>query len=165
MDVHAGGPRDEERHQSLCGAAAFTVRSTRTIVRGRTVFLDGKVEGEPGDGWFCAAREPVKTLELVEIDERRLLRRLDELAQRGTLPGGGLYRPLYSPAWVAATEMVHAWMKDGGLFTRRDAVGNVWGRIEGSRGGRAIVTGSHIDTVRGGGALTERWALSPASKR
>jgi allantoate deiminase len=29
----------------------------------------------------------------------------------------------------------------------------VWGRIEGSRGGRAIVTGSHIDTVRGGGAL------------
>jgi allantoinase len=25
---------------------------TRTIVRGRTVFRDGKVEGEPGDGWF-----------------------------------------------------------------------------------------------------------------
>jgi allantoinase len=25
---------------------------TRTIVRGRTVFLDGKVEGDPGDGWF-----------------------------------------------------------------------------------------------------------------
>jgi allantoate deiminase len=97
----------------------------------------------------------VKTFqhELVEIDERRLLRRLDELAQRGTLPGGGLYRPLYSPAWVSATELVHGWMKDGGLLTRRDAVGNVWGRVEGSRGGRAIVTGSHIDTVRGGGAL------------
>ena len=91
--------------------------------------------------------------ELVEIDERRLLRRLDELAQRGTLPSGGLYRPLYSPAWSAATELVHGWMKDGGLLTRRDAVGNVWGRVEGSRGGRAIVTGSHIDTVRGGGAL------------
>ena len=95
----------------------------------------------------------MKTLELVEIDERRLLRRLDELAQRGTLPAGGLYRPLYSPAWVAGTELVHGWMKDGGLLVRRDAVGNVWGRIEGSRGGRAIVTGSHIDTVRGGGAL------------
>jgi len=97
----------------------------------------------------------VKTFqhELVEIDERRLLRRLDELAQRGTLPGGGLYRPLYSPSWTAATELVHGWMKDGGLLTRRDSVGNVWGRIEGSRGGRAIVTGSHIDTVRGGGAL------------
>ena len=95
----------------------------------------------------------MKTVELVEIDERRVLRRLDDLAQRGSLPGGGLYRPLYSPAWTAATELVHGWMKDGGLLTRRDAVGNVWGRVEGSRGGRAIATGSHIDTVRGGGAL------------
>jgi len=46
-----------------------------------------------------------------------------------------------------------AWCREAGLLTRRDAVGNVWGRIEGSRGGRAIATGSHIDTVRGGGPL------------
>src|SRR5207245_9535801 len=90
---------------------------------------------------------------LVDIDERRLLRRLDDLAQRGALPGGGLYRPLYTPSWVAATELVTTWLKEAGLLARRDAVGNVWGKIEGSRGGRAIVTGSHIDTVRGGGAL------------
>lgn len=95
----------------------------------------------------------MKTVELVEIDERRVLRRLDDLAQRGSLPGGGLYRALYTPAWIAATELVQGWMKDGGLLTRRDAVGNVWGRVEGSRGGRTIATGSHIDTVRGGGAL------------
>jgi allantoate deiminase len=94
-----------------------------------------------------------RTVELVEIDERRLLRRLDDLAQRGALPGGGLYRPLYSPAWTSAMELVTAWLKEGQFFARRDAVGNVWGRIEASRGGRAIVTGSHIDTVRGGGAL------------
>jgi allantoate deiminase len=91
--------------------------------------------------------------ELVQIDERRLLRRLDDLAQRGALPGGGIYRPLYSQAWRSATELVTTWMKDAGLLVRRDAVGNVWGRIEGSRGGRVIATGSHIDTVRGGGAL------------
>lgn len=95
----------------------------------------------------------MKTAEAVAIDERRLLRRLDELAQRGALPGGGLYRALYTPAWVAATELVSGWMKEAGLLVRRDAVGNVWGRVEGSRGGRAIVSGSHIDTVRGGGAL------------
>ena len=93
------------------------------------------------------------TAELVQIDERRLLRRLDELAQRGALPGGGLYRALYTPPWVAATELVSGWCKEAGLLARRDAVGNIWGRIEGSRGGRAIVTGSHVDTVRGGGAL------------
>ena len=95
----------------------------------------------------------MKTAELVAIDERRLLRRLDELAQRGALPGGGLYRALYTPSWVAATELVTTWLKEAGLLARRDAVGNLWGKIEGSRGGRAVVTGSHIDTVRGGGAL------------
>ena len=91
--------------------------------------------------------------DLVAIDERRLLRRLDDLAQRGALPGGGLYRALYTPAHVAATGLYADWCKEAGLLVRRDAVGNVWGRVEGSRGGRAIVTGSHIDTVRGGGAL------------
>ncbi len=93
------------------------------------------------------------TRELVAIDERRLLRRLDDLAQRGALAQGGIYRALYTPAWSSAMELVAGWLKEAGLFVRRDAVGNVWGRIEGSRGGRAIVTGSHIDTVRGGGAL------------
>jgi allantoate deiminase len=91
--------------------------------------------------------------ELVEIDERRLLRRLDDLAQRGALGSGGLYRALYTPAWSSAMELVAGWFKDAQLFIRRDAVGNLWGRVEGSRGGRAVVTGSHVDTVRGGGAL------------
>src|SRR2546430_14757430 len=95
----------------------------------------------------------ITTRELVEIDERRLLRRLDDLAQRGALPQGGIYRPLYSPQWTSAMELVATWMKDAGLLVRRDPVGNVWGRIEGSRGGRVSATGSHIDTVRGGGAL------------
>src|SRR6266849_581857 len=95
----------------------------------------------------------ITTRDLVEIDERRVLRRLDDLAQRGALPQGGIYRPLYSPQWSSAMELVSAWMKEAGLLVRRDAVGNVWGRIEGSRGGRVVATGSHIDTVRGGGAL------------
>lgn len=44
-------------------------------------------------------------------------------------------------------------MEEAGLRVRRDAVGNVWGLLAGTAGGRVIVTGSHIDTVRGGGAL------------
>src|SRR5213593_3109433 len=95
----------------------------------------------------------ITTRDLVEIDEPRLLRRLDDLAQRGALPSGGVFRPLYSPPWSSAMELVGTWMKEAGLLVKRDAVGNVWGRIEGSRGGRVIATGSHIDTVRGGGAL------------
>src|SRR5256885_16467770 len=93
--------------------------------------------------------------ELVEVDERRLLRRLDDLAQRGALPSGGIYRPLYSPPWSSAMELVTTWMKEAGLLVRRDAVGKVGGRIEGSRGGRVTATGWHTEPVRGGGGLVE----------
>src|SRR2546427_1176070 len=93
------------------------------------------------------------TRELVAIDERRLLRRLDDLAQRGALAQGGIYRALYTPAWSSAMELVAGWLKEAGLFVRRDAGGEGWGRIEGSRGGRGIVTGSHIDTGPGGRRL------------
>lgn len=95
----------------------------------------------------------VVTRELVEIDERRLLRRLGELAQRGAVPGGGVTRIVHTAAWTSAVELVSGWMREGGLLVRRDAAGNAWGRVEGSRGGRAIVTGSHLDTVHSGGAL------------
>jgi allantoate deiminase len=43
-----------------------------------------------------------------------------------------------------------AWMRDAGLAVREDAVGNVFGRIEGDSP-RTVMTGSHIDTVILGG--------------
>ncbi len=82
-----------------------------------------------------------------------LHQRLDELYAIGTLPDGGTYRPLYSRAWAAAVERVEHWFKDAGLKTHHDAVGNLWGRAEGTEKGKSIVTGSHIDTVRQGGRL------------
>jgi len=87
----------------------------------------------------------------MRIDGALLARRLDELYAIGAEPEGGTYRPLYGTAWAAAGERVERWMKDAGLRTRRDAVGNLWGRADGK--GKSIVTGSHIDTVRRGGRL------------
>jgi len=87
----------------------------------------------------------------MRIDSTLLERRLDELYAIGAEPEGGVYRGLYSSAWAAAGERVEQWMRDAGLETRRDAVGNIWGRAEGN--GKSIVTGSHIDTVRRGGRL------------
>src|SRR2546422_3323951 len=91
----------------------------------------------------------------MRIDGALVERRLDELYAIGAEPdgGGGTYRPLYGPAWAAAGERVERWMKDAGLETRHDAVGNIWGREEGTKQGKSIVTGSHIDTVRRGGRL------------
>jgi allantoate deiminase len=87
----------------------------------------------------------------MRIDGALLERRLDELYAIGAEPDGGTSRPLYSAAWAAAGERIDWWIKEVGLQTRRDAVGNLWGRAEGS--GKSIVTGSHIDTVRHGGRL------------
>jgi allantoate deiminase len=89
----------------------------------------------------------------LHIDGGLLTRYLDDLYAIGAEPGGGAFRPLYSPAWAEACERVSGWIKDAGLALRRDAVGNLWGRLDGSGGGKAIVTGSHIDTVRRGGRL------------
>src|SRR5882762_11450691 len=80
----------------------------------------------------------------MRIDGALLERRLDELYAIGD-------RGLYDSAWAAALDRVERWMKDVGLKTRRDAVGNLWGRAGGA--GKSIVTGSHIDTVRHGGRL------------
>jgi allantoate deiminase len=87
------------------------------------------------------------------IDRTLLERRLDELYAIGAEPDGGAYRPLYGAAWATAVERVERWLKDAGLTTRRDAVGNLWGRADGTDKGKSIVTGSHIDTVRHGGRL------------
>ncbi len=87
------------------------------------------------------------------IDPALLERRLDELYVIGAEPDGGAYRPLYGAAWATAVERVERWLKDAGLKTQRDAVGNLWGRAEGTDKGKSIITGSHIDTVRNGGRL------------
>ena len=79
--------------------------------------------------------------------------RLAELYAIGAQPGGGVYRGLYDDAWATAVECVERWLKNAGLKTRRDGVGNLWGRVDGTDKGRSIVTGSHIDTVRRGGRL------------
>ncbi len=63
----------------------------------------------------------------------------------------GLTRRFATPALASAGEIVAGWMKDAGMTTRRDAVGNVIGRHGG--GDRALVLGSHLDTVPNAGTF------------
>ena len=81
-------------------------------------------------------------------DEMKYL--VETLGTIGEQPGGGIVRHVYDQAWVGAREQVAAWMREAGLEVRGDAVGNLFGRIEGESP-RAVLTGSHIDTVRLGG--------------
>jgi allantoate deiminase len=89
--------------------------------------------------------------ERISIDPGRVEQYIMELAKFGAYGETGVWRTVYSPEWAQAQEQVSAWCHEAGLDTRMDAVGNVWGRLEGSLGGKAIVSGSHIDSQRPGG--------------
>ena len=87
----------------------------------------------------------------IPVDAALVERYVFDLARFGAAEGTGVRRAQYTPEWRAAQEHVAAWCEDAGMRARWDAVGSVWGRLEGVAGGEAVVTGSHIDTQLPGG--------------
>lgn len=87
----------------------------------------------------------------VDIDPALLTHHVERLGELGELPGGGMARLQYDSSWADAQDLVATWMREAGLRVRRDAVGNVFGRLPGADDSRTILTGSHIDTVPEGG--------------
>jgi allantoate deiminase len=86
----------------------------------------------------------------VSIAPAEMQHLVETLGAIGEQPGGGIVRHVYDPAWVQAREQLATWMRDADLQVREDAVGNLFGRIEGSSA-RTVMTGSHVDTVVLGG--------------
>ncbi|MCA1646554.1 MAG: Zn-dependent hydrolase [Chloroflexi bacterium] len=84
------------------------------------------------------------------IEPAEMQHLVETLGAFGEQPGGGIVRHVYDSAWVAARRQLADWMRAAGLTVREDAVGNLFGRLEGATP-RTILTGSHIDTVRLGG--------------
>lgn len=78
-----------------------------------------------------------------------VLRRCDELAALSE-ERGRLTRRFATPALRQAGEATGGWMEAAGMVVRRDAVGNVIGRL-GDDDRRALLIGSHLDTVRDAG--------------
>jgi allantoate deiminase len=87
----------------------------------------------------------------IEVDPKLVEGRILALAQYGAHGETGVWRTAYSPEWDAAQSQVETWCRELGLVTRRDAVGNVWGRLEGREPGPVIASGSHIDSQTPGG--------------
>lgn len=85
----------------------------------------------------------------MKIDIKRLRADIEGLSQFGRDPRGGISRPSFGQADREA----QAWLKErinaAGLSYRRDGAGNTFGRLGGE--GRAVLAGSHIDTVINGG--------------
>ena len=65
---------------------------------------------------------------------------------------GGITREVFTPTYERAVEHVAGLMRDAGLEVRRDAFGNLYGRLAGREPSLPCVrTGSHVDTTLNAG--------------
>lgn len=82
----------------------------------------------------------------------RLANRLQQIAQIGLTEDNGSNRPGFSPEEQKAKQLVAKWMEEAGLTVTTDGAGNVFGRLEGKDPTKkAILSGSHVDSVPNGG--------------
>ncbi|SFI29531.1 allantoate deiminase [Tindallia magadiensis] len=89
-----------------------------------------------------------------------IMKAIHELSQFGQDECGGMTRLLYDEAWVKAQNHMKKMMEEGGLDTSYDAVGNLFGRLEGTaHKDQTILIGSHIDTVKNGGMYDGQFGI------
>lgn len=94
---------------------------------------------------------------------KRIEDMVEWLASYGKDTSGGVTRLLYDPAWRAAQEAIQAKIKHLGLSAHYDDVGNLFGRLSGrDPEAKVILTGSHIDTVIGGGKYDGAYGIIAA---
>ena len=86
---------------------------------------------------------------MCEINGERLLSRIQTLGRIGFQDKTGTTRLSYSPEYQEGRRLVEGWMREAGLQTQVDPVGNLTGRTPGK--GPRLCIGSHLDTVPGGG--------------
>jgi allantoate deiminase len=82
---------------------------------------------------------------------RQAMDRMDALARISEEPGR-LTRSFGSAAMRQANDLVGSWMREAGMSTREDAVGNLIGHHPGTASdAKTLLLGSHLDTVRDAG--------------
>ena len=89
---------------------------------------------------------------LIHVNRARMKREFNAQARIGRYGTTGLVRVAFTPEYNQVRDLAAGWMKQAGLRTRVDAVGNLFGRKEGhGRHLPVVMTGSHLDTQRPGG--------------
>jgi N-carbamoyl-L-amino-acid hydrolase len=90
--------------------------------------------------------------QILTVNSKRLQLRIEELAEFGKTPEGGVNRVAFSQEDIQSRRYILSLMEEAGLKTHIDEGGNIIGRLEGSEPSLLpIVFGSHTDTVPQGG--------------
>lgn len=109
----------------------------------RKIFSKERLLKELND---CPSYEGIDPIEVAE--------KLSKLADIGKTEAGGVSRFPYTKEETQAKQLFSEWMIDIGLSINEDAVGNLYGRLEGKEPSLpAVLTGSHLDSVPNGGAF------------
>jgi len=85
------------------------------------------------------------------VNDARLHQSLDEMAQIGATPGGGVTRLALSPEDKAGRDLLRQWMEEANLRVRVDDFGNMIGERAGEEDLPPLLLASHLDSVRQGG--------------
>ena len=86
------------------------------------------------------------------INQRRLMRDLNAIGRIGIGDRGAVTRLVFSIKELRSRQVLIPLMRQAGLKIHIDAIGNIFGRLEGSeRHAAAVLAGSHLDTVIHGG--------------
>ena len=91
---------------------------------------------------------------------RRMEEVLATMSAIGADETGGLTRLLFDDSWKKAQETFKDLFQGIGLESGYDQAGNMIGRIAGTeKPDEIVLTGSHVDTVRNGGALDGQYGI------
>lgn len=85
------------------------------------------------------------------INESRLLNRMEQMAEIGAVNESGVHRLSLTDEDKEARDLVKTWMLEAGLDVDIDKIGNMYGRRKGKTDNAPVAFGSHLDTVGYGG--------------
>ncbi|HEY7555949.1 MAG TPA: Zn-dependent hydrolase [Candidatus Binatia bacterium] len=95
---------------------------------------------------------PRTPLDGVTINKRRLMRDLNAIGRIGIGSHGAVTRLVFSVKELRSRQLLIHLMRQAGLMIHIDAIGNIFGRLDGANPkAPAVLAGSHLDTVIHGG--------------
>jgi N-carbamoyl-L-amino-acid hydrolase len=99
-----------------------------------------------------AARAATRPTNPPTVNQRRLMRDLNAIGRIGIGDRGGVTRLVFSIKELRSRQLLIHLMRQAGLKIHIDAIGNIFGRFNGSNPrSPAVLAGSHLDTVIHGG--------------
>ncbi|NLA91790.1 MAG: Zn-dependent hydrolase [Synergistaceae bacterium] len=89
---------------------------------------------------------------MLEAKTERIKQDLEAMGKFTATPGAGMTRFSFTEEHRLTRDYIAARMKEAGLAVHEDSAGNLFGRREGAEAGaKAIMIGSHFDSVKSGG--------------